>query len=259
MTPPAVISPESARLSRIDPGPAAGRSPVPLWRSAAVLVVAMLVWLFFWFNPPPVLSPQSGVIMHLPSYVDVAGGLVGQSVPVTVAEKNILPKDTEFARKQYGDVATQTSVFCSIVLSGATDQSIHRPEVCLIAQGWSIANQENVPIRLASGHELTVRNLTIKRDVPYQGKSVTLTEYNMYWFVGENVTTPYHLVRIFLSSWDRIFHNRAHRWAYVTVSSLITGDLIKNGRDPQQTKALLTDFIQKVVPTFQKSEMPPEP
>jgi hypothetical protein len=259
MTPPAIAASETVPKTPVGHAWAAGQAPVPIWRSAAVLALGGLVWLFFWFNPPPVLSPQAGVVMHLPSYVNVAGGLVGQSTPVTVAEKTILPKDTEFERKEYRDDATQTNVFCSIVLSGALEQSIHRPEVCLIAQGWTIANQEDVAIRLDSGHELTVRNLTIKKDVPYQGKSITFTQYNMYWFVGENVTTPYHLVRIFLSSWDRIFHNRANRWAYVTVSSLITGDLIRNGRDPAQTKALLVEFIQKIVPTFQKSEMPPPP
>jgi hypothetical protein len=255
MTPPAALSTAPVEGESIAPAPPPVQEPIPLWRSVAVLALAVAVWLFFWANPPPVLSPTSGVVMHLPGYVDVAGGLVGENTPVSVAERTILPKDTEFARKNYHDTATQTEVFCSIVLSGATGQSIHRPEVCLIAQGWTIANQEDIPITLPSGHQLVVRNLTIQRDIPYKGKSITVSEYNMYWFVGENVTTPSHATRIFLSSWDRIFHNRAHRWAYVTVSAPITGNLIPNGRSPEETKDLLVNFIKAIVPTFQKSEM----
>ena len=231
---------------------------VPLWRCAVVLALGLLVWIVYTVNPPPHVLPKAGVEMHLPGYVDVAGGLVGQNAEVSEAERVILPKDTEFARKDYIDYASNTDIFLSIVLSGAMQQSIHRPEACLVGQGWRIVNQEDIPIRLQSGHLLTVRNLTITKEVPYQGKTVTLTRYNMYWFVGENVTTPYHSMRVFLSSWDRIVHNRAHRWAYVTVASLINKDLFPAGRDAAQTRALMIEFIQKTVPTFQKSELAPD-
>jgi hypothetical protein len=195
--------------------------------------------------------------MKMPDYVNSGPGFFGTEAPVTEAEKLILPKDTEFARKDYRDYPGRDDIFCGIVLSGAMQQSIHRPEVCLVAQGWTISEQENVPIKLESGHTLTVRNLTIRHVYPTaEGKQITLTRYNMYWFVGEGVTTPSHLVRIFLSSWDRVFHNRAHRWAYVTVSSYITKDLQPDGKDAAQTKAMMVDFIKHVVPTFQKNEMP---
>lgn len=207
-------------------------------------------------NPTPLIPSKAGVVMHLPGFVNVGSGFVGENAEVTEPERRILPKDTEFARKNYRDLPLRDEIFCSIVLSGAMQQSIHRPEVCLVAQGWSIANQEDVPIQLDSGHRLTVRNLTIKKVYSFDQKQVTLTDYNMYWFVGENTTTPYHFMRIFLSSWDRIVHNRAHRWAYVTVSSPITKNLYSNGLDAGQTKALLISFIKYVVPHFQKSEMP---
>ena len=62
--------------------------------------------------------------------------------------------------------------------------------------------------------------------------------------------------RVLLSNWDRVMHNRAHRWAYVSVFSLITDNLRPDGLDAQQTQSLLVDFAKKVVPTFQISEMP---
>jgi hypothetical protein len=228
---------------------------VPLWRSVAILVSSTIVWIFFWTSPHTALSPKSGVVMHLPGYVDVDGGFVGTTAEVTEPERYILPKDTEFARKNYSDFPGPDRIFCGIVLSGVAQQSIHRPEVCLIAQGWSIINQEDIKIPLESGRVLTVRNLTIKKVVPYNGKAVTLERYNMYWFVGENITTASHVTRAFLSSWDRIVHNRAHRWAYVTVASGINPNPQEGELNAAQTKNLMIDFIKKIVPTFQKSEM----
>ena len=242
-------------------GPVAAQKPparpeVPVWRSVAVLLLGIFVCVVYWTKPPAALPPQSGVVMHLPGFIDVGSGFVGQNAEVTQAEHTILPQDTEFARKNYLDYPGPDEIFCSIVLSGAMQQSIHRPEACLVAQGWSITNREDIPIRLESGHELTVRNLTIKRVLSVNGRSLTIRDYNMYWFVGENVTTPSHVTRMFLNSWDRIVHNRAHRWAYVTVSSPITRDFRPNGLDADQTRTLLIQFIRYVVPYFQKSEMP---
>lgn len=228
---------------------------VPIWRSVALVLAAGAVWIFFYTKPHATIPPQSGVVMHLPGYVASGPGFVGTTAEVTEAEHYILPKDTEFARKDYRDFPALDNVFCGIVLSGA-GESIHRPEACLVGQGWNITDEEDIPIMLESGHVMTVRNLTIKRVQMIQNKPVTLVRYNMYWFVGEKVTTPYHYMRVFLSSWDRIVHNRAHRWAYVTVASMITKDLYPGGMDAAQTKAMMISFIRHIVPTFQKSEMP---
>ena len=233
-------------------------NPVPIWKSAFLVLLGCLVWGYFFIKPPPTVPSRAGVVMSLPGYVRSGSGYIGTPAAVSQAELTILPKDTEFARNNYSDYPDPDHVFCGIVLSGAMQQSIHRPEVCLVGQGWTIINQETIPVVLPSGHLLRVKNLTIKKNVVTDaGRSFTITEYNMYWFVGENVTTPYHWMRIFLSSWDRIVHDRAHRWAYVTVSSPITEGLIPNGKNAAQTKAMMIDFIKAVVPTFQKDEMPP--
>jgi hypothetical protein len=249
--------PPVSRGSLLEPaGAKTGFDPVPLWRSLAILGLGALVWMAHLASPTPMIPPQSGVVMHLPGFVNIGSGFVGENAEITTAERTILPKDTEFARKNYRDFPRHDNILLSIVLSGAEQQSIHRPEACLPAQGWSIANQEDIPIKLDSGHELTVRNLTIKRTITFNGQSATRTDYNMYWFVGENVTTPSQFMRVFLSSWDRIVHNRAHRWAYVTVESPITRNFYPQGLDAQQTKDLLIQFIRYVVPQFQKNEMP---
>jgi Protein of unknown function (DUF3485) len=225
---------------------------VPLWRSGVILLVAVFVGLAYWFNPPLNVQPQAGVVMDLPILV---GDYFGKEGEITKVELDILPKDTEFARRFYDD-GHGHQINCSIVLSGAEQRSIHRPEVCLVGQGWTITGQEDVPIPLPSGHKLVARKLSLERHlVGKNDEHITVRAFYVYWFVGQNVTTPSHFTRIFLSNWDRAVHNRAHRWAYVSLFSLVTDNLRADGLNPQDTQAMIVDFAGKIVPTFQISEM----
>jgi hypothetical protein len=228
---------------------------VPLWRSGVVLLLAALVGLAYWFNPPLTVQPQAGVVMDLPILI---GDYFGKQGEITQIEHDLLPKDTEFARRYYED-SQKHQIICSIVLSGAEQRSIHRPEACLTGQGWSIVGQEYIPIPLASGHKMVARKLTLERQVAGQNnEQVTVRAYYMYWFVGQKVSTPSEMERVLLSNWDRVVHNRAHRWAYVSAFSLITDNLSPDGLNAGQTQALLVDFTGQIVPTFQISEMPPQ-
>ncbi len=224
-----------------------------LWRAGVVLLLALLVGVAYLFNPPLNVQPQPGVIMDLPV---VIGDYYGKPGEISKVELDILPKDTEFARRYYED-GHGHQINCSIVLSGAEQRSIHRPEACLVGQGWTIIGQQNIPIPLLSGHPLTARQLTLERRVPApDGGFTTVRAFYDYWFVGQNVATPSEMQRVLLSNWDRVVHNRAHRWAYVSVFSLITENLRADGLNADQTRSLLTSFATQIVPTFQISEMP---
>jgi hypothetical protein len=228
-------------------------STVRPWRSGVVLLLAAVVGLAYWFNPPLEVQPQAGVVMDLPVIV---GDYFGKKGEITQVELNILPKDTEFARRYYDD-SHGNQINCSIVLSGAEERSIHRPEGCLTGQGWSIVGQEYIPIPLASGHKLVARKLSLERQVVGQNNEhFTVRAFYLYWFVGQNVSTPSEVERVLLSNWDRVIHNRAHRWAYVSVFSLITDGMRSDGLNADQTQTLLVNFARQIVPTFQLSEMP---
>jgi len=214
----------------------------------------MAMGVAYWLNPPLNTQSKAGVVMELPVIV---GDYFGKRGEISQAELDILPKDTEFARRLYDD-SRGHQINCSIVLSGAEQRSIHRPEVCLVGQGWSIVGQENIPIPLRSGHQLVGRKLTLERQAAGQnGEHLTVRAFYVYWFVGQNVATPSTFTRVFLSSWDRAVHNRSHRWAYVSLFSLVTDNLRPDGLNAGQTTAILLDFAKQVVPTFQISEMPP--
>jgi exosortase len=232
---------------------------VPFWRSGTVLGLAAVAILVYWVTPPVYLPSEAGVLMTLPEQVQIpdldGGHFYGSEAEVSEVEHRLLPKDTEFARKNYDDFHDH-HVFFSIVLSGVQQYTIHPPEVCLVAQGWTIASHEDIPIQLASGHKMVVRNLSLQRDaVDEQQHHLLVKAYYMYWYVADNLTTPSHLERNLVSSWDRVVHNRDHRWAYVIAMSPITQTIRPDGMDAEQTRGMLLSFIRQIVPTFQKNEL----
>lgn len=200
-------------------------------------------------NQAPTTATESGVIMDLP---DQVGDFPGKALPVSKNELNLLPTDTEFAKKTYRTPSGQ-EITCQVVLSGAEKRSIHRPEVCLPGQGWTIKSTEFIPVPLKSGQTLTVAKLTLTQEFELKsGERKLVTMFYLYWFVGKNKTTAKHTVRILLTSWDRIMHNVNHRWAYVIVSAPVTDNLMLGGLDRDQTMKMLKDFIAEVTPSIIK-------
>jgi exosortase len=258
-------APEKKAATPSDTAPAAasGSTPVageiPRWRSGAIFGFAALVMAVYLISPPVYLPTEAGVLLALPEEVKLSGidggHFYGSYAPVSDVEHNNLPQDTEFARKNYEDFHAH-NIFFSIVLSGVQQYTIHPPEVCLVAQGWDIIGHEDIPIRLSSGHQLVVRNLSIQRNaVNAQKQHFLLKAYYMYWYVADNITTPDHATRNWMSSWDRVVHNRDHRWAYVIAMSPISQTFRPDGLNADQTRDLLTSFIRQIVPTFQKDEL----
>ena len=229
---------------------------VPWWRCGVVLGLTAVIVLAYWVNPPLYVPPEAGIVLKLPTQV---GGYHGLKAAIAPAEIGGLPADTEFARKEYFD-SSGDDILTTIVLAGAGQNSIHRPEACLEGQGWSVYGHEDIPIKLLSGREMLVLNLSLERDERNaDGTTHRQRRFYMYWFVGDNVTTPWHMTRVWLGSWDRVMHNRAHRWAFVIATAAVGADQRPGGKTAEETKTLLTDFIRDAVPFFQKSEMPPAP
>ena len=174
---------------------------IPWWRSGTVIALAALtIWLCR-ESAPPNISPESGVIMDLPTLV---GEYWGTSETVSPSELALLPGDTEFEKKIYQDL-TGNSLTAQVVLSGGEKRSIHRPEVCLPGQGWSVQAGEVLPITLANGRTLDVMKLTLNREIETgPGQRVNLKSYFLYWFVGKDTSTPHHWVRLAKTKWDMV-------------------------------------------------------
>ncbi len=168
----------------------------------------------------------------------------------------MLAKDTAFARKLYTN-GRGGQIFASIVLSGQDlDNSIHRPERCLPAQGWTIADSRVVTVPLTHGplHELKATRLHNVRKVPTkQGGTMPIYNLNYYWFVGWKDITPSHFERTYIDIKDRILYGYNQRWAYITVAATITDGLQPFGRNEAETDAMVRDFIQKLLPQINTS------
>jgi EpsI family protein len=158
--------------------------------------------------------------VELPRFLGIEW--TGRPQPVSAAEKEILPPDTGYSRKLYfnhRDPAKQ--VFLSIVLSGRDRSSIHRPELCLVGQGWTVAEGRQQVFRLAGagGASFPVTVLPVRREVQTaEGKRV-VPQLVVYWFVGSEVVVASHWKRVLLDAWNRVTRGRADRWAYVLMQT----------------------------------------
>jgi len=208
---------------------------------------------------------EAGVVLRLP---ERAGSLVGQKKEPDALEVKILPSDTQFAKMVYhteGAAPAETDVVnATIVLSGADRNSIHRPEVCLVAQGWTLVNSRVLPITMNDGRTLRVRDLFIKKliTLPHSAGRREIRGHYIYWYVGTDVSTPDHRQRIWTALRDSIFRNLNHRWAYPSFMALVTEGFTpeetgQRPRNDEQTVAMLVQLIHELAPQFQKEFMTP--
>lgn len=222
-------------------------SPFPWWRSLVVLIVTGIAATAVYLTREATGISEAGVNMALP---DVVGSYIGFNRPISDSERQFLPKDTEFAKKGYLGAATG-EIICEVVLSGAQRNSIHRPQVCLIGQGWTIIDEKPLPILLADHRTQKIRVLTLTRTE--NGKKII--GYYLYWFVGKDRTTDDHLQRILLTSWDRITKGTNHRWAYVIVSKIVPASARDSEKTKQETLDHLIAFARDIIPLIQRPEV----
>ena len=223
---------------------------IPFGREAVALGLAALTIVLCLSGGTSRSVSESGVIMKLPA---VLGAMSGTPQPLSEGEKMILPGDTETVKMSYqgvsGDMAS-----AQIVLAGGEKRSIHRPEICLPAQGWTLEGGNVVTVKLSNGHDLQVMRLMAERPVELKdGSKVRLKNIFYYWFIGSNTTTPYHLQRILKTNLDMVFHNVNHRWAYVVISAPVLKGLVPNGKNLEQTDAMLSSIVSDLAPQIMKN------
>jgi EpsI family protein len=197
------------------------------------------------------------VKMELPKML---GDWVGTPAAVSEKEHAQLAKDTEFERKMYND-GLGDEIYVSIVLSGhELDSSIHRPERCLSAQGWTTedASGLKVPVAEAPGGWLPVTRLRNWKEFTDSNGAVKREYYvDYYWFIGYSDITASHWEREYIDMRDRVLHGYNQRWAFVTVAATVTEGLEPPGREAlakntEQTDEMLQNMIALVYPAIMK-------
>lgn len=197
----------------------------------------------------------AGVDAALPKMVGV---WYGQDIQVTDKELKVLGEDvgTEFARKSYHNGAG-FEIVASIVLSGDDmSRSIHRPERCLPAQGFTVIDNRSVPIALPDRGTFKVTRLQNVRNVPLEdGSSLSVYNFTYYWFIGHTDTTNSHIVRTWMDMRDRLVHGYNQRWAYVTVAAQVPRGAEEDPKTQKVIDDWMKDFIKQLAPKIQKESV----
>lgn len=217
-----------------------------------ILQLVLFVGMGSCFLLPHVQNQQpSGVSLELPAMLGV---WYGAEAEVLEKERQVLGAETTFARKAYTN-GRGDSIFVSVVLSGQDmNTSIHRPERCLPAQGWTIVDSRGLSVALDKTAWLPVTRLhNMRPAMDGQGNKRPVYNLSYYWFVGYTDITASHFNRTWIDVRDRLLKGYNQRWAYITVSSNITKDVNKFGRSEAETDKLLQEFIKELVPAVHKN------
>jgi exosortase len=196
--------------------------------AAAVVLVTVGVGAFLAHRSSLPLNARAGVLLaadgknpvELPAFL--ASDWMGNRIEPTAIERTILPPDTGYSRKLYfSREGPNQQVLLSIVLSGLDRTSIHRPELCLVAQGYTIDGSSfhsfAYPGRSDAGFRATL--LHVRRAIPGAGGKGSEPELVAYWFVGSDCVVPSQGGRMFHDAWNRVLRGRADRWAYVLLQT----------------------------------------
>ena len=170
--------------------------------------------------------------------------------PITKLENEVLPKDTSFGRKLYFDVESKSKLQLSAVLMKTDRTSIHRPQICINAQGWKIMKSDvvTIPVAKPAPYNLSATCLTLSKDYQDEtGRARQASAVYVYWFVAEHRMAATHPEAIWYISRDLLVDGTLHPWGFV--SCFESGDVGEEGLILQRIKRL----IAASAPEFQLS------
>ena len=223
------------------------------WREFLSLFIVVGTTLFLFTNGTPPKGNEMGVVMELPEKIE---DYDGATIEVSDAELEILPPDTEFAKMQYsynGINYDPHRVQFTIVLSGESRTSIHKPEICMQGQGWNLNERKVIPVDV-KGKKLEVMAVSVEKDQPLEeGGFVAMNGLYLYWFIGHDSSTPYNSRRMWLTAKQNIVENINPRWAYASAFIAVPKEHEKLS---SELEGILSEFVVKIAPECQKEFMP---
>ena len=174
-------------------------------------IATVLMCAAMWFQsltPEPSVAEAPAVEIR-----DIPGFSVTELEPGE-AELTVLPADTRFIKRLY--TAPNGLWFqVTAVIGGSSKSSIHRPELCLPAQGFQMVRPRDVSV---CGLDWRVMSLERNYSSPL---GFAYTFFNQTGF-----RTSSHTGRIFRDVWDRSVLNRIDRWVMITVNAATDDDTV---------------------------------
>jgi len=173
-----------------------------------------------------------------------------EDVPTDDIVLKALPADTSFGQRNY-QAPDGFEVAVHIVLMGTDRTSLHKPQLCLPAQGWHIDDarsiETSIPIDRPMRYDLPVVKLIASKEMSIGGETTRLNGIYVYWFVCDDGVSA--SVTGFQRMWSTakrlISTGVLQRWAYVSCWSTFA---------PGQEEATferMKKFIASTVPEFQ--------
>jgi EpsI family protein len=183
--------------------------------------------------------------IELPAFIGT--DWIGRRTDVTPVERAVLPADTGFSRRTYVSLADRAhAVFVSIVLSGRDRTSIHRPEICLVGQGWTLASAGTHDFEYKTADRGVIHATLLRGEIVEPKTHRKLTALTAYWFVSADAVVATHWQRFWHDAWNRLRHGKADRWAYVLVQADATdGDAAALSR--------MQTVLEATLPVFQRA------
>lgn len=218
------------------------------------MVMASATVLLCHIFPNAATTPESGLVLWLPDQID---GCTSEERELSDEEKKILPPDTTKLSKSYletglpDNIARYRALSATLILAGADKRSLHKPEICLNSQGWTIT--QSLPVKLETkGGELEVMHLHLTRQVQAESEEpVFQRAHYVYWWVARDKSTPHSNKRLMISAYNNIFKNLNDRWGYPSVMVMTDERYGEEGHKESIQRAY--DFIKEYAPSFQKS------
>lgn len=173
---------------------------------------------------------------------------IGQATEVTAVEREMLPADTGYARRIYVSLDDRRrQVLVSVVLSGQDRTSIHRPELCLVGQGWTIAESGGARFGASPTDAIPAALLRLHREAPASGGQLQrVPALFAYWFVGRDRICTTTASRLWHTALNRL-RLRPDRWAYVVVQTVVL---------PEETETDARNRMDEVVKAI-RSQLTP--
>jgi EpsI family protein len=235
----------------VDPAPAVSGRPRAAAVAVGILLAVAAESAFLWHRSSSPPDGRAGVLLDagganpaaLPAFL--GSDWMGATIEPTAVERAILPPDTGYSTKQYiSRQGANLQVLLSIVLSGRDRTSIHRPELCLVGQGWTIdgssSHRFSYPGQPGADFEATLLHVHRAK----VGGREPAPELVAYWFVGGDRIVPSQGARMLYDAWNRVVHGRADRWAYVLLQT-------EAGDGDGAGLARIQSILNSTLPTFQ--------
>jgi hypothetical protein len=167
--------------------------------------------------------------------------------PVDPGAKVGLPPDTDFICRVYrpknAPAQSHEQVNLMIVISSRNKRSIHRPESCMAAQGWTLVAQQTLHLRCkrVPGGMLSVRSLLMEKPggKDRQGNRIRYQSVVFYWYAAlPDRLTSSEYRRLATMFYDRLVRGSNFRWSYVLITKLV-----QPGESPADVSKELERFV----------------